>query len=560
MRFPSPLSLDELRTQWQTLLDQARTAENAESEEGWLEVIAGLDNLSARVHGDGARASYRYTGDMTDKEAEEQDRVQREEIGPANADGTFELMTLLVGSRHRPALEQQLGSYFFQRLDTSIRTLDPANREARIAAGALGSRYTRLLATATVTIDGEEMTLQRAGGMTGDPDRALRERAWRAVREWVCNHREEIAGIFDELIALRHGMAERLGLETYTPLGYAGMSRTDYGPEEAAQFRENVRRYAVPLLAAERRTHREELDLETLRPWDLGYRPSLTLPRQIVPVEGQLDSADGVFQRLDPHLASHFERMRRDDLIDLANRPGKGPGAYCTGFPDTGEVAIFCNSVGESDDVRVLLHEMGHAFQKWESAPITPLMLRNPTADLAEVHSMGMEYLSLSHLDLFFDAENAERFRRGRWLKAVGLLCYASGVDEFQHWVYANPKATPEERDAAWIRISEQYDPEVDNSGLDEFRALRWYQQTHIFRMPFYYIDYAFAETGAMQLALMDRANHEHAMEVYLKLCALGGTLPVFSAYADAGFRSPLDPALMQELMEFAGEEVESGG
>jgi len=557
MHFPSPLALDDLRTRWSTLLAEAHAAENAEGEEKWMEVITHLDLLSARVQGDSARASYRYSGDMTNAEAEAHDRYQREEIGPTHADGTFELIVLLVGSRHRAALEQRLGSYFFQRLDTSVQTLDPANREARIAVGTLGSQYARLLATATVEVRGEKMTMQQTAGLTGDPARSLREEAWRAIRAWVRDNRAQMASIFDELVRLRHGMAERLGLENYTPLGYAGMSRTDYGPEQAAQFRENVRRYAVPLLAAERRTHREELGLDTLRPWDLGYRPSLTLPRGIVPVESQLDTAAGIFQRLDPRLAGHFERMRRDALIDLPNHPGKGPGAYCTSFFDTEEVAIFCNSVGEADDVRVLLHEMGHAFQKWESASITPLALRNPTADLAEVHSMGMEYLSLPHIDLFFDPENSARFRRGRWLKAVGLLCYASGVDEFQHWVYDNPQAGPDERDAAWKRILDQYDPEVDSSGLDESSALRWYQQTHIFRTPFYYIDYAFAETGAMQLALMDRTDHEHAMNVYRRLCRLGGTLPVFAAYADAGFRSPLDSELMRELMEYAAAEIE---
>jgi oligoendopeptidase F len=167
-----------------------------------------------------------------------------------------------------------------------------------------------------------------------------------------------------------------------------------------------------------------------------------------------------------------------------------------------------------------------------------------------------MEYLSMRHIDEFFDLEDTVKFRRGRWKKAVTLLCYVAVVDEFQHWVYAHPEATPDERDQAWDRIWDQYEKGVDFSGVEHYKALRWYAQLHIFMSPFYYIDYAIAETGAMQLALIDAEDHTKAMETYLDLCRIGGTKSVLDIFNTAGLRSPFDPEVMRDLMGHAAKEM----
>ena len=293
-----------------------------------------------------------------------------------------------------------------------------------------------------------------------------------------------------------------------------------------------------------------------LKPWDSCYSPSLNLPRGIAPVEKQVESAQRVFDKLSPVLAAHFRRMREEDLIDLENRKGKRSGAYCTSFSDEGRVAILCNSTGDEDDVRTLMHEMGHAFQGWESQPIEAVDLQWPTSDACEIHSMGMEYLSMKHMDEFFSEEEASKFRRNRWRQAVSLLCYVSIIDEFQHWIYENPNATPEERDEAFNRISETYQPGLDYSDNPEYQALRWYAQGHLFWMPFYYIDYAIAETGAMQLALIDSEDPKKALDTYLELCRIGGQKSVLDIFRSTGLRSPFDPDVMKDLMEHAEAEL----
>jgi M3 family oligoendopeptidase len=495
--------------------------------------------------------------DMNVPVREEADRYYREEVVPVADAGSSKLVNAILASRHRNALAERYGGYLLKMLGTAVEPLAPVNSELRVKASDLVNQYDKIVASGEVVVDGKRVTLAVARSMQSSENPAIRREAFINHRQWFLDHHDEIAAIFDQLVALRTRMGRNLGHENFIPLGYLGMGRTDYGPEEAARFRDSIRRYAVPLQSKLYERQKQALGVDTLKPWDAAYDPELTLPTGIAPVETQLDNAARVFEALSPTLAAHFARMRNEGLIDLENRKGKRAGAYCTSFADEGRVAILCNSTGDEGDVGTLMHEMGHAFQGWESQPIEAVDMQWPTSDACEVHSMGMEYLSMRHMNEFFNEQDTVKVRRNRWKDAVDLVCYIAIVDEFQHWVYQNPDATPEERDSAWGRIWDIYKPGIDFTGVEQYKYARWYAQGHIFWTPFYYIDYAIAETGAMQLALIDSRDHEQAMETYLNLCRIGGTMSVLEIFASAGLRSPFDPELMRDLMAHAAHELD---
>jgi M3 family oligoendopeptidase len=439
---------------------------------------------------------------------------------------------------------------------TSVEPLAPINSKLRVQADDLADQYQKLASSGEVTIQGKTMTLSRARGLQSDEDPEIRKEAWMKYRGWFLEHHDEFAEIFDKMVKLRDQMGRNLGHKNFIPLGYLSMRRTDYGPEQAKAFRDSIRKYATPLLERLYREQAVALGTPTLKPWDAGFHPEFSLPTGIAPVEKQLDSAQHLFDEISPRLGKHFSRMRNEGLIDLENRKGKQPGAFCTSMPDEGRVAILCNSTGDEGDVGTLVHEMGHAFQAWESQKIEAVDLQWPTSDGAEIHSMGMEFLSMPHLSWFFKQEDADKFRRHHIFDAVMLMCYIAVVDEFQHWVYENPNVTPAERDQAWNRITDTYIKGVDFSGLDEYKYARWYPQSHIFQTPFYYIDYGIAQTAAIQLGMMDEENHEKALDTYIKLCVLGGTKGILDIFKSAGLMSPFDPNTMPHLMEYAAREL----
>jgi M3 family oligoendopeptidase len=555
---PETLSAEFLTEEFDKLTAQVNAAESSPLAEDWLSLIREWNDLKAYVYGESQRRSYAFTKDMGNKVTEESERVFREELLPVAEQGNSTLTKALLKSQHRDAMAEAFGKLFLKVLDVAQDPMARINSDLRIKDGDLCNQYDKIRSSGEVDVLGETVTLAKAKGMTNSEDPKRREAAFRAYRGWFNEKRVDLAGIYDKLTKSRDTQGKNLGNENFLALGYKGMSRLDYGPEDVVAFRAGVKKYITPVFTALMKRQAQALGTETLKPWDLGYDPTLSLSSGVaLPISDQLEKASRVFEQLSPKLAIHFQRMRDESLIDLENRKGKAAGAYCTSFPDEKRVVIFCNSVGDSDDVSTLMHEMGHAFQGWESQWIDLVELRSPSYDACEVHSMGMEFLSQRHLNEFFSPEDLQKFCRYRWREAISLICYVCVVDEFQHWVYKNPNATPDQRDESWNSLYDQYIVGLDWQGSEEFKASRWYSQLHIFKMPFYYIDYAIAELGAMQLSLIDAKDHEKGMETYLELCRLGGTKGLLELFKGAGMRSPFDPEIMKDLMEHAAKVLD---
>ncbi|HET9135359.1 MAG TPA: M3 family oligoendopeptidase [Candidatus Kapabacteria bacterium] len=554
---PGKLTQEFVQTEYKKLTDRITEANSSDTADKWLELYADWNALNSFVGSETSRINHELNKNMSDDELSERERYQREEVQPAADRGNAELLQAVLDSKHNKAIAERYGAHLLEVFKVMQEPLAPINIDLRVKVGDLSMQYDKIVSQGEVTVGGEVMTLSRTRNLQSSQDRAVRKEAFEAYRNWFLDHRNEIASIYDQMVHLRDEMGRNLGHKNFIPLGYKSMGRTDYSIEEAKKFRENIRKYVVPVQTRLYQARAKRLGLDVLKPWDTTFDPAFTLPSGIAPVETQIEKAQRIFDKLSPSLAKHFMRMRDEGLIDLENRKGKRAGAYCTSFPDEGRVAILCNSTGDSEDVATLTHEMGHAFQGWESQPIEAIELQWPTSDACEVHSMGMEYLSMRYMTEFFDQELAEKFSRNRWRDGVEIICYIAIVDEFQHWVYENPNASLDERDAAWNRIWDIYKPGIDWTGSEQYKAARWYSQGHIFGMPFYYIDYAIAETGAMQIALMDAIDHDKTVETYIKLCRIGGTMSVLNIFKAVGMRSPFDESLMKELMDHATKLLE---
>ena len=98
-------------------------------------------------------------------------------------------------------------------------------------------------------------------------------------------------------------------------------------------------------------------------------------------------------------------------------------------------------------------------------------------------------------------------------------------VDEFQHVMYARPELTPEERNEVWLSLEAKYRPYIDFEDLPFYsRGAGWQRQLHIFRYPFYYIDYCMAQTVAFEFFLLANKDSALAWKKYLAFVDKAGT------------------------------------
>jgi len=69
--------------------------------------------------------------------------------------------------------------------------------------------------------------------------------------------------------------------------------------------------------------------------------------------------------RFSADMAAFTEQALAQRWVEAENRPAKGAGAFCTGFPTHGETRIFMTWGGEYDHLMTLAHELGHAYHSW---------------------------------------------------------------------------------------------------------------------------------------------------------------------------------------------------
>ena len=81
-------------------------------------------------------------------------------------------------------------------------------------------------------------------------------------------------------------------------------------------------------------------------------------------------------------------------------------------------------------------------------------------------------------------------------------------------------------------------------------------RQAHLFATPFYYIDYALAEVAALQLWQRARTDHAGALEAYMAMCAVGGTVSLLGMLARGGLRSPFDPEVLPPIVAEVAAEL----
>ena len=372
------------------------------------------------------------------------------------------------------------------------------------------SQYTKLLASAKIPFDGEERTLPGMGKYLLSEDRTVREAASKAKYAFFEEHEAEIDEIYDQLVKVRTRIAKKLGFSNFVELGYVRMTRSDYNPEMVENFRKQVLDYIVPVATSLYNRQEARLGYGTLRYFDEKFEFTTGNATPKGEPEWILENGVKMYHELSPQTKEFFDFMVDSELLDLVNKPGKAGGGYCTYIPEYKAPFIFSNFNGTAGDIDVLTHEAGHAFQVYSSRWIETPELNFPTYESCEIHSMSMEFFTWPWMNLFFK-EDTEKYKFTHLGSAIKFIPYGIVVDAFQHFVYYNPDATPAQRKSAWRELEKQYLPHKNYEGCDFLeRGGWWFQQSHIFGSPFYYI--------AGNVCMITKKLHGMITYVYVKL------------------------------------------
>lgn len=532
-------------SEFDSLLKEFKSSETFEEQNSAMGKINALRNNIETME---ALSYIRYTINTEDKFYEEE-RAYFDKNLPIYEGMKFKYYEALVNSRFRKQLEENWGKQIFTLAELSLKTFSPEVIEDLQLENKLVTDYVKLLASAKIMFQGEERTLAQMVPFQQSRDRAVRKSASDARYNFFRENEEKFDDIYDSLVKVRTTIAKKLGFNNFIELAYARMRRSDYNPEMVAGFRKQVLDYIVPVAVKLKERQRKRLGLDSLMYYDdkYNFNTGNAVPKGTP--EYIVDCGKKMYSELSPDTEEFFNFMTENNLLDLLSKKGKASGGYSTFLYAYKAPFIFANFNGTAGDVNVLTHEAGHAFQMYKSRGFNLPEYAFATYEACEIHSMSMEFFTWPWMELFFK-EDSDKYKFSHLAEAVTFIPYGVSVDEFQHFVYGNPDASPADRKKAWRDIEKKYMPYLNYEGCDFLeRGGYWFQQRHIFEMPFYYIDYTLAQICALQFWKKSCENRDNAWKDYLTLCKAGGSQSFLELVKLAGLVSPFDSTCIRNIM-----------
>jgi oligoendopeptidase F len=555
------LPADFVVTDWPALEPFFAELANREinSREALQEWLSNLSELESVISEDACWRQIKMTCNTEDSSLEAAFNFFCLEIQPHIQPYADRLNRKLMESPFISELDQHLYFTYLRTVKKNISLFRESNVPLLAEMSVLQQQYGVIAGKMTVEINGQEYTLQQATTFLESNDRSLRESVYRKIQERRYQDREELDGQYTRLVGMRQQIAVNAGFENFRDYKFVELGRFDYSKDDCFQFHEAVRLHVLPLVNRIYERKKEKLKLDVLRPWDLEAEPAGIQPLRPFKNGKELyEKSVQCFEKLHPYFADCLRKMNELGHFDLESRKGKAPGGYNCPLAETGAPFIFMNAAGQMGDVTTMLHEGGHAIHSFLTHDLALQAFKEYPMEMAEVASMAMELISMSHWDVFFDDKHElKRAREHQLERVITLFPWIAMVDKFQHWVYEHPGHTSSERTAYWNQILKEFSsPAIDFSGLESYRSISWQRQLHLYEVPFYYIEYGIAQLGAIGIWKHYQQNAAAAVEQYIKGLSLGGMQTLPALYEAAGLRFDLSPAHIKTLMEFVAEEM----
>ncbi|MBS4189012.1 M3 family oligoendopeptidase [Bacillus sp. FJAT-49705] len=538
-------NLEELSKKFEIALQKFKNAKTSEEQNIAMNEINDLRNDVGTMFN---LCYIRHSVDTNDEFYKaEQDYI--DEIQPEVEGLVTKYYEALVNSDFRSELEEKWGKQLFALAEAQLKVFSPEIVPLLQNENKLSSEYTKLIASAKIDFEGEELTLAQIEPFTESTDREIRKKASEARFGFFAENENELDRIYDELVKVRAEIAHKLGYKNFVELAYLRMQRTDYNAEMVSKFRDQVKEFIVPIATKLKERQRERIGVDQLKYFDEGFnfKSGNAVPKGSP--DWIIENGQTMYDELSKETGEFFSYMRDEQLMDLVAKKGKAGGGYCSYIENYKSPFIFSNFNGTSGDIDVLTHEAGHAFQIYSSRNFEIPEYYWPTYEACEIHSMSMEFFTWPWMEKFFK-EDTEKYKFTHLSGALLFLPYGVSVDEFQHWVYENPTATPKERKQAWREIEKKYLPHKDYDGNEYLEnGGFWQRQAHIYNSPFYYIDYTLAQICAFQFWKRSRENQEVAWKDYVHLCSLGGSKAFTGLVAEANLISPFEDGCVESVV-----------
>ncbi|WAC39014.1 M3 family oligoendopeptidase [Pedobacter sp. SL55] len=539
---------------------QNRPINSAAELEQWLR---DKSELEAALEEDFAWRYIKMSCDTANEQLVKDFQYFATEIEPKIAPLANELNKKLVENDYVDELDQQKYFVYLRAVKKALELFREENIPLFTELQVKQQQYQGVTGAMSVELNGQEYTLEQAGNFLKDTDRSVRQNAWETIQKRRLVDKDQLNILFDELVKLRHQVALNAGFENYRDYMFQALGRFDYTPKDCYDFATAIEKEIVPILKEQADKRKEALSLTSLKPWDLEV--STTGKPALKPFqngEDLIDKSIACFDKIDSSLGEKLAFMKANNLFDVESRKSKAPGGYNYPLAETGAPFIFMNSANSLRDLTTMVHEGGHAIHTFLTANLELNDFKHCPSEVAELASMSMELISMDQWSVYFDKEeDLVRAKKEQLVDVLKTLPWVAVIDQFQHWIYTNPEHNAADREEAFKQIYTRFGAGfVDWTDFEQQFGNVWQKQLHLFEVPFYYIEYAIAQLGAIAVWKNYKQDPEKGLQQYLDALALGYTKPMNEIYETAGIKFDFSATYIKELAAFVKEELEKLG
>jgi len=447
---------------------------------------------------------------------------------------------------------------FFRNLSNELSLFRQENIALNIEVNKETQRFSSIAGALQINYNDKTYTLPQASVFLKNNDREVRKTVFELISKSRFEKIGELNNLFDNLVALRHKIATNAGFENFRDFKFKELCRLDYNVNDCYELHKSIEECIVPLVKEFNTERKRLLNLDSLRPWDLEAEIYGSTPLKPFTNGDDLSQKTiRVFEKLDPYFSNCIKTMGEMGHFDLESKKGKAPGGYNYPLYESGVPFIFMNAVGTQRDMVTMLHEGGHAVHSFLSNHLSLTAFKSLPSEIAELASMTMELITMDYWNEFYANEtDCIRAKKEQLEKIISILPWIAIVDKFQHTVYENPVHTHEQRNKWWQEISDRFSSKtVDYTGIEWIKEDGWQKQLHIFEVPFYYIEYAIAQLGAIAMWRNFKTNPKQTIEQYKTALALGSSVSIPDVYKAAGIKFDMSPQYVAELANFVKTE-----
>jgi oligoendopeptidase F len=259
----------------------------------------------------------------------------------------------------------------------------------------------------------ESIPMARRRALMADPDRRLRAASFLHGQQPFLDHADTLAAALNGIAGTRLTLYKNRGIPHFldAPLFDGALSRDTLDAMLSAIVdNAELPRRAIRLAAKHQGT-------PALAFFDLEA-PQIPAPAsESLTWQQACETVSSAFHKAYPRLGDYFDSMLRNSWIEAQPRPGKRPGAFCTGSLLKREERVYMTWNGTVHDMVTLAHEAGHAWHSCVLRSARPMAAEYPMT-LAETASNFGEMILLDGLMKSPDLTPAVR----QWLLDQELL------------------------------------------------------------------------------------------------------------------------------------------